>query len=686
MKLASLYTPSAHVVTNNSLYEYYQEFFHDGLRGPQERDPIKETINFDKYSYVISEEEKEFYEKLYVPQGKLLEAKEHSLLKSLFGEKANQIAIGEHVKDLLDFINIQNNLGLLIAPVGWGKTVLLRYIWLYLITLSDELSKKVIPIYMSIDHNRNSLQASKPSNQIKTVFATEILRERIIDVTKSFTQLDNEEFWNYLMKGSDRFNTLEQYEEDVKKLYINDPQSQQSHIFTARMKAREMDDFYPTALKYIRDRLNKTPLLILDNVDTLPLNVNQIILDETVFLSQEYNLKIIISMRASTHTKIMETRDGSLRAYPPAKIIMEKPTVKKYLQHRTTSIRQKIQQTKSQFKYMNYEGDIHITFRDGANVFNSMLEMLLGEESSKVLSYIANYNLREINSLVLKYLATGYINEHMFVKKIVEGEVVEESHYKSPLWILLSSVITNNYKTRFSEVGMSHQEGVLNLYCNGRRHPREYLVRLHVLNYVKRHRETNIQDVIDTYQQLSAAPSEKIIVSIKYAIWRLLSFNLLDSPDYYKAELFEDMDKVKSITITETGDYYRQEFRNFYEYLVYMKDDIELSENLFGIRDCIKVGDLPGRLKEVYKLLRMIYEVEKEFVFGLDKMKRIVFLNNFSIPEDSNPFITIAPITSMVNFGKSRLENIDTETLQGYETLLEEVHQDVEKYRKAIIE
>jgi hypothetical protein len=684
MKLASFYTPVAHVVPNNSLYGYYQDFFHDGLRDPKERDPIKETVSLDKYKYEISETEKEFYEKFYVPQGNILEVKEHSLLKKIFGEKANQIVIGEHVKDFLDFINIQKNLGLLIAPIGWGKTVLIRYIWFYLINQSEELQKKVIPIYMSIDHNRNSLQASKTSNQIKDIFVTEILRERIIDITKPFTQLDNEEFWNYLMKGSDRFNTLEQYEEDVKKLYAGDFLTQQSHIFAARMDARKMDDFYPIALKYIRDRLGKTPILILDNVDTLPLDVNQIILDETIFLSQEYNLKIIISMRASTHAKIMETRDGSLRAYPPAMIIMEKPNVKKYLKYRTASIRHKIREAKSQFKYVNYEGDIQITFRDGVKVFDAMLEMLLGEESSNVLSFIANYNLRKVNSLVLKYLATGYIDEHMFVKKIVEEEVNEEKLGKSPLWILLSSVITSNYKTRFSEVGMSHQEGVLNLYCNGRSRPGEYLVRLHVLNYVKRHRDINVQDVINTYLQLNSASSENVTDSIKYAVWRLLSFDLLDSPDYYKAELFEDINRVKSITITETGDYYRQEFRNFYEYLVYMKDDIELSDNSFGIRDCIKVGDLSGRLTEVYKLLRMIYEAEKEFLFSLDKNKRVVFVNNFSVPEDLSPFIVAAPVASIVNFSKTRLENINTETLQKYETLLAEVYQNAEKFHKTI--
>jgi len=685
MKLASLYTPAAHTVPNNGLYEYYQEFFIKGLRDPKERDPIKETIKPDKYDYKLSEMEKEFYEKLYVPQGKVLEAKDHILFKRLFGEKINQLILGEHVKDFLDFTDAEDNLGLLIAPIGWGKTVLMRYISFYLIAESEELRRRVIPIYMSIDHNRNSLQVAKSPEQIRDIFITKILRERIVDVTKPFTQLDNEEFWNYLMKGSDKFNTLEQYEEDIKIINHHDSAASQNQIFSKRMEAREVDDFHAIALKYIRDKLGKIPILILDNVDTLSLDVNQIILDETVFLSQEYNLKILISMRTSTYEKIIENRDGALRAYPPLKISMRKPDVKNYLKYRTTSIKRKIWESKPYFSYMNYEGDIRITFRDGAKVFDTMLEMLLGEESSNVLSFIANYNLRKVNTLVLKYLATGYIDEHEFVKNIVKGEITEEGRNKSPLWILLSSVITNNYRTRFSEVGMSHQEGVINLYCNGRRHPGEHLIRLHILNYVKRHRDVNLQNLKTSYLSLNDRMSTNITAdSIEYAVWRLLSFDLLDSPEYYKVDALEDINRVKTISITETGEYYRREFRNFYEYLVYMKDDVELSDNPFEIRDCIKVTDLSGRLGEVYKFLRLLFSTDKEFLFSLDKNRRCTYMNDFSNPDDSNPFVVFAPITNLVNFCKSRQESINAEILQEYSTLLQEVNKNVNGFRKTI--
>lgn len=658
MKLASLYTSIAHKLPNNGLYEYYQTFFLDGMREPEDRVPRKEYIDFEKYQYELSDSEKEFYEKIYIPQGRILEAKEHVVLEEFFRESQTDITFGEHIKDLMDFVKISKNLGLLIAPIGWGKTVLLRYTWFYLISKSAALQSKIIPIYISIDHNRNIFIDKKDPKQIREDFLQHILRERLIDVARPFTTLDDNLFWNYLMKGSDQFNSLEQYEEDIQTIYRSNSTKLKELIRKARMEARQSNDFYYTTLRYIRDEVGRLPILIFDNVDTLPLEVNQVILDEAIFLSKEYNVKVLICMRTSTYAKIEETHDSSLRAYPPAIIEMEKPDVRNYIRKRTFLVKQKIRESKPQFRYINYEGDIRVTFRDGGKVFDSMLEMLLGEESLNILSFLAHFNLRKINSLVMKYLSTGYVDDHMLVKKIIGEEVLDERYSKSPLWILLSSVITNNHKTRFSEVGMAYQEGVLNLYCNGRRNPKQYMIRIHILSYIKRHRDPNMQEIISAYLNLYMVPNS-MTEGIKYAVWRMLSFELLESPDFYKVERFEDMDRVKTVSITETGNYYRQEFRNYYEYLIYMKDDVELIDNPYDIQDCIKIGELSGRLNEVHKFLHMIYESEKEFLFGLTKNQRRLFLKDFSVPEDTTPFIVKSPLERLIHFGKSRLDKSD---------------------------
>jgi hypothetical protein len=685
MKLADIYTPSAHRIPNNGLYEYYQDYLLDGLREPEERDPIKETITSDYYQYRINEKEREFFEEYYVPQGSILDVKQHTSLQSIFGDYLEKIVVSEHLKDMLDFIEIPDNLGLLIAPIGWGKTVLLRYVWFFLIGKSELLQKLVIPVYISIDHNRNLFRGNISTTHIREMFSKEILHERLIDVVAPFTELDDERFWDYVKKGSDRFNTLEQYEHDVRKIHKDDTATIDSKILTARMEMRKANDFYYIALKYLRNQLGKVPLLLLDNVDTLSLEVNQVIIDEAIFLSKEYNVKILISMRTPTYGKIEESRDGSIRAYPPVKIVMEKINVQDYIKFRARAIRQKIRASKPQFKYLNYHGDIRVTFKDGAKVFDAMLDKLLTDESSNVLSHVAFYNLRKINTLVLKYLASGYVDEHSLVKRIIEEEVTDEKYGKSPLWILLSSVITGNNKTRFSEMGIPYQEGVLNLYCNGRNYRGEYLIRTHILNYVKRHSDTNMQEILDIYSSLYDVPPQTLFSNFTYAIWRLLYFDLLESPDHYKIDSYEEINQIKTLTLTDTGEYYRREFRNYYEYLAYMKDDIELIDNLVGMQDCIKVGDLPGRYNEVNKFLRIIFENEKKLLFDLNKDQRICFFQNFSNPEDSNPFITFAPTVNMIDFGKHRTERKSL-NIELYESLLMEIIQNVDTFKKTLLD
>jgi hypothetical protein len=453
-------------------------------------------------------------------------------------------------------------------------------------------------------------------------------------------------------------------------------------IFQARMEARKSNDFYLIVLKFIRDKLGKVPILLLDNVDTLSLEVNQIIFDEAIALSTEYNLKILVSMRKTTYSKIDESYDGSFHAHPPARIEMGNPDIKNYIKFRVRGGKKKMLQSKPLFEYIDYDGNVRVTFQDGVKVIEAMLDVLLSEESTNFLSHVAFFNLRKINSLIKGYLSSGYIDEHLLVQRIMNAMVVDEKKYdRSPLWVLLSSVITDNHKTRFSDMGFGYQEAVFNLYSNGRQNPGEYLIRTHSLNFAKRHRDITLQEITDAYLTLHDHPSEKLYSNIKYAVWRFLCFDLFESPDHYKVSAYEDINQIKTLHLTVTGDYYRQELRNYFEYLAYMKDDIELSDNPYVMQDCIRIKDFAGRYYEVYKLLKTIYDAENKFLFGLNQKQRMFFKDNFSDPSDSNPFVSAAPTMSLIEFGKSRKEHLDT-SIQLLEALSEEIKQHVQVFNK----
>lgn len=681
MKLASLYTPSAHKKRNNSLYEYFQSYFIEGLKEPEEREPVKESIEFERYIYRLSEKEIDFYENHYIPQGKKLLVGDDSFLRKNFNKLDKDFVVGENARDLIVFVQeLSDNLGLLISPIGWGKTALIRYVWFYLIGKSDILERSTIPVYISIDHYKGLFQGLKSTSQIRNIFVNEILRERLIDVVRPFTELDDEAFWEYLKKGTDKFNSLEQYEIDMLKIYGKSAENSEK-IFNARMQARKDEDFYYTSLKYIREKLNKLPVLLLDNVDTLSLTTNDVILDEALRLTKLFKIKVLISMRNTTYSKIASRKDGTIRAYPPLRIELEKLDIKDYLKHKTLAIKQNVKTASQRYEYINYKGSARVTFKNATSVYDAMLSVLLSAESSNVLAHVTYFNLRKINSLLLKYLATGYIDDHKLIQKILEGKLTDDEYNESPLWILISSVITNNHVTRFSEQGISYQEGVLNLYCNGTNRLNSHLIRLHILNLIKRVGETTVYSLIEAYR-IFFPDAKEVKTNILYAIWRLISFDLIESPEHYKVDSFDDIENIKTISLTSTGDYYRQEFINYYEYLVYMKDDVDFEENNFNIQDCIQVSSLAGRYNEVFKFLTFLFEKEVEFLRNLNLEQRLHYTNFFSPPENLSPFITCCPVKNMIEFGEKRSELLQDGVLR-FKGLMEEIEKNGKVFKEA---
>jgi hypothetical protein len=594
----------------------------------------------------------------------------------------DDFVIGENVRDLIDFAEkISDDLGLLISPIGWGKTVLIRYVWFYLIGESEKLKSKFIPVYISIDHYKSLFQDLQSQVEIRNTLVDHILRERLIDVVRPFTELDHEPFWEFLKKGTDEFNSLEQYELDMHKIYQSDSIKAEK-IFTARRKAREKEDFYFAALKYMREKHDKVPIVLLDNVDTLSIMANKVILDEALRLAKLFRIKVLISMRNSTYKKISEQRESTVRAHPPIRIKLENVDVNEYLEYKTKAIKHNIQSANPRFEYVSYRGTARITFREAVKVYDAMLDMLLGEESSNVLAHVTYFNLRKINTLLLKYLATGYIDDHRLIQKIILGEITDTQQHQSPLWILLSSIITDNHKTRFSEVGISYQEGIVNLYCNGKFRLNGHSIRIHILNFVKRSGTITIHKIIEDYTKLFPETSANAVKkSVLYAIWRLLSFDLIESPEHYKVASFEKMDRIKTISLTSTGDYYRREFINYYEYLVYMKDDVDFENNTMCIQDCVEVSNLSGRYAEVYKFLRFLYEKERDFLFGLNRLQRQHYIGRFSPPEDNLLFVVAMPVHNMIDFGQERKELLE-QNLASYRQLQEEIEQDAKVFRE----
>jgi hypothetical protein len=682
MKLSENHIPDECIIPDNVLYEHFQREFLNALSGPPDREPKKEVITPEAYDYNLEPAEEEFYEKIFVPAS-LHSLSDHDfalqeIFKYLPAEEGKHKIIDKNVKDLLDFIELKDRVLVLTAPVGWGKTVLIQYVWKYVIHKSEWLKKHVFPIHILVDMNISAFQGYDSKREIRQALYSNLIKERLIDITIHYTSLDDESFWTYLKTNTDRFNSLEQEEDDLHSKYNASLKGQRAKlelgIKEARSKAREQDDFYLFATKYVIEKKGKTVLLILDNVDPLSITINQVILEEAIELSRKYSFKVLVSMRKNTFNALSRDVSGLLRAYPPRRLEMESRNVKEYLRGRMNTIKNQLIQDSDgkppSFVYL-YEGEKKINFEDACKVIFSLTDVLLGEESSRILSNISHRNLRKLNRYLIKYLSTGYFDVDKLVTTIVKEQTTEEKTRENPLWILLASIITGNYATHFQDrLTQEYEAHVLNVYCNGDKSYNRYILRIHILNFLnkKDHINTSSKQLCTSYQEMIGTNPDDLNEQINYAIMRFLKCDLVESANYYDVNQDDIPTNFENLCITDTGRYYLTTFRNYYEYLIYMKDDVDLRENPYGIRDCVEVKSLEERYTELYKFLNFLVDEENNFLIHLNDMGKKVYLADFACHSDGSSSIFHQTIHDMIRFGNDR--GLLRHTINQYDNLL----------------
>lgn len=270
MKLASSYIPSTKKIPDNEIYTHYHVQINKALRPPGDPHPAREHFDCDRYFYELSDDEIEFYEKLYIPSQSFGSSEGDVLLQEYFGSDfIRRNRIGKNEKLLLDFLRADDRLVVVKAPIGWGKTVLLKYLCFYLIPSSEKLSKQILPIYMSVDDYSNYLNDLEKPKEILDFIYPEVLLPRLVGMTTCYTSLKNESLWSYLKDKTHEFADLREAERDLAEIYSRDLSniSYTQELLSLRRKAKERRDFHLCVARYISDTFSRTPLLIFDNVD-----------------------------------------------------------------------------------------------------------------------------------------------------------------------------------------------------------------------------------------------------------------------------------------------------------------------------------------------------------------------------------------------------------------------------------
>lgn len=660
MKLASRYLASAKIVPPNEFYVKYQKQIMNSLRSPGDRDPSREEITAKKYHYELTSHEVEFYEKMYVPCNRT-HHRDDTYLHDLFPDlDLDQLRIGEEDEDLLDFVGVNEpKLLTLVAPVGWGKTVLLKHVWFYLLGRSVTLAKRVIPIYISVDNHINGFGENRNPSEIVASLHELVLRPRLMRIVKPFTKINNDAFWKYLENKTDDFSELSQNEGAIEVMQqVDDRIDRRMQLYELRRQAISNQSFALSATKFMIDTLKKVPVLIFDNVDPLEIGIQRCVLQEAVHLAEDYGIRTIVSMRKRTFDHLAADPDGVIGACDLIEVRLRQRDVRRYLEHRVSVALSAIDPNRLQVE--DAKGKRLVINGEPREIISGLIEALLTDEAAYALDFLTYHNLRRLNAYVREYLSTGYIDKHRMIWSLVDKTATGASEYTAPLWVLLSSTLTCNHETHFSKSpspGARLLNTIVNVYCNGAYSVNQYSIRLHLLNFLERHREVSFDDIVRRYKSLfnNDAPERPILeAAVSRALYRFLHAHMIESPRSYSVAEEKDVASLNPISATDTGSYYRNTLSNYFEYLVYMKDDVDLKVNPYKIKDCIEVRTLAGRYEQVCSFLRHVYEYERAFLEGLDRKQRDIMVGDFSDLESSSPYMCYPAIVAMIAFGEAR--------------------------------
>lgn len=679
MKLTDKLIPHQSKIDENRIYSHFKEIFNDALSDSPKPKDENEILSIDSYTYELTDEEMNFFENIYVQYGNSTNIKS-DYITDFFGEDVYiKNKIGEDEKKLLDFILQDNNSNVLLitAPVGRGKSTLVFHTFFYLLQKSIQIKQKYIPVYLSSDEIKNELAGMKKAKEIRDSLFNHLINKNLIDISKNFTKLSNDNFWNALSKNSEEFRFLEIEKEDISEIYKDNLDKKNIKIKQSRRKAREKENFLLHAIKTIQKVYSKKTILIFDDFDPLDLFIQETILNEAFYLSNNYNLKIVINMRDNTFKKLDHNVDGILSERQLDRLSLNTINLENYLKNRIKSAYDSYKKRipKFNFEFIDTKINTRVTQENGWKLISNMLDYLMYSESNQLLGHISYQNLKRINDFLKLYLSTGIVTNTKFYENIIKMNFEEMPEDRNQLWILLSSIITANYGTHFSTDGKCPEPKtlrfIINLFCNSRDgvnkySENKYLIRFHLLSNIYKSTEVSRKDLYTKYKMVLNPKDESIYEkSFNRALYRMLEANLIVSPQSYVINKVSSVSDLHILQITDTGRFYLETFCSYFEYIMFMKDDIDFPDDLsfekqYQICNCVDESSFKEQYeKSVLGFIRFFETHEINFYRNLNKNQRKIFREKFSYPISNEKFISAFLINKLIDYGKRKDFNIE---------------------------
>ena len=668
MKLADILTPEK--VPTNSFFAH----FHDPLR--KEIFAITPDLSTNQMQRnpqdgIIYRVDGDFFETAYIPiiTNTRLEPADLPISSNytLPNDKKLKSKLGLAEGQILSLVYGDTAHRLVITgKKGWGKSTLLRFITAYAIPKINRINQNKICAALYISFNTKQVNVDD--------FSKEEFDKILLNNIRKFCAKERSEdisskFYQYLLNKEAFSKEKEEYEDilEESKLDIIDSVETKQKCFQLRKKLLTQNDELVslTCLEYFYYDTESSiiPLLILDDLDPFTTDIQIHAYKKIYELAHDYKIKTILAMRPRSYESVVRDTLDSIPANTV--IALDKPDFNKYLLSKLSRIEKR---SKTGVTVSN---NAYFTVEKMKNFFSYYVDVLTQKDALSFLVNLSDGDLRIFNRLLETFLSSGYIKESEIIDKISkitqlrkkkpqEADSLKKDEQLFPMWVVFTSVITNNYVTvfRLNNDPFNH---LMNVLCNGKMETNTHLIRLHILSHFIRLNTTHatIIEIYKGYTKLNGEwDNEDLLKSIRRAVGRFARARLIGNNKRILLEgmVIRNTDKYdeESFYLEELGKYYYTDLLNIYEYFLYMKDDVELEDNEFGIKDCVKTQYRYEKFEEVVKYVKFLFGKEKEFLKGVLIQKEKGFYEKQYAPLSGEIMYSLLFTKRLIKYADSR--------------------------------
>jgi hypothetical protein len=687
MKINQKLNPAYCRLEDNEFYLQLNQYFLAVLKDSPEYTYRNAIYDKGEFKYELSDSERLYYETNYYPLSKLVTYTDNYpiLFNNFRIDELPSNKVSEREYDILQLIygENQNSVSVLKGNVGWGKSTLLRYVICYLFQFRN--SRKIIPIYIDFNEMINMFNSCETKLEAINLFNNTIFKEKILRIIGPIYDIDNEDLWNYI-KEEEEFSEYKVLEKNIHKLIENKDQK----LLALRFEWISKNHTILYALKYYLVKYSTRLVVILDNLDPINDFCSKGIYLEIYQFCMKVKCKSIISFRPNTFNEILNKREGIYDTMSPQRIPLDPPKASEIFESSIEILRSELSSKKASITLSTVRLETEDTF----SLVLSFLKLLENENISNMLDSISQGNLRTWAKLIRTYFSSGHLKSHKLLSNYLKQELLDDNNDKAsvddasynPEWIAYSSIITTNYKTFFpANRAPTTKDLIINLFNNKSWSTNNQFIRLHILFFLSRD-TANMEFLISMYADQFGSDPTITEKSIHYALRILINSGLVTSNKYYKIDSDKEAGNIQDIEINPmTGSFYINFFLYNFEYLYYIKDDVDLDMEAYSnIKGCLQTNWLNERFHDVVYFIDYIFRLEKQYLSKLTDDNKKLFMDYFS-PFHTTPFYSFGMAKHILDYGTARRKlGISNEMISSVNDILEQIKLESSKFIKKI--